>query len=77
MLQQFFDSQPDPRDARARAESVHALRRLSTPDEVANLALWLASDESSFASGQSFVLDGGLTAGRSFDLSGPGMARFS
>ncbi|HEX3188655.1 MAG TPA: SDR family oxidoreductase [Streptosporangiaceae bacterium] len=76
MLQQFFDSQPDPRDARARAESVHALRRLSTPDEVANLALWLASDESSFASGQSFVLDGGLTAGRSFGLSGPGMARF-
>jgi len=70
MLQQFFDSQPDPRDARARAESVHALRRLSTPEEVANLALWLASEESSFASGQSFVLDGGLTAGRSFDLSG-------
>jgi meso-butanediol dehydrogenase/(S,S)-butanediol dehydrogenase/diacetyl reductase len=68
MLQQFFDSQPDPRDARARAESAHALRRLSTPDEVANLALWLASEESSFASGQTFVLDGGLTAGRSFDL---------
>jgi len=75
MLRQFFDSQPDPRDARARAESVHALRRLSTPDEVANLALWLASDESSFASGQSFVLDGGLTVGRSFNLSGPGMAK--
>jgi NAD(P)-dependent dehydrogenase (short-subunit alcohol dehydrogenase family) len=45
-------------------------RRLSTPGEVANLALWLASEESSFASGQTFVLDGGLTAGRSFDLSG-------
>jgi NAD(P)-dependent dehydrogenase (short-subunit alcohol dehydrogenase family) len=69
MLQQFFDSQPDPRDARAKAESAHALRRLSTPDEVANLALWLASEESSFASGQAFVLDGELTAGRSFDLS--------
>lgn len=73
MLQQFFDSQPDPRDARARAEAVHALRRLSTPGEVANLALWLASEESSFASGQSFVLDGGLTAGRSFELSGSGV----
>jgi len=70
MLQQFFDSQADPRDARARAESAHALRRLSTPDEVASLALWLASEESSFASGHSFVLDGGLTAGRSFNLSG-------
>ena len=73
MLQQFFDRQPDPRDARARAESAHPLRRLSTPDEVANLALWLASEESSFASGHSFVLDGGLTAGRSFDLSGTGV----
>jgi meso-butanediol dehydrogenase / (S,S)-butanediol dehydrogenase / diacetyl reductase len=72
MLQQFFDSQPDPQDARERAESAHALRRLSTPGEVANLALWLASEESSFASGQTFVLDGGLTAGRSFDLFGSG-----
>lgn len=73
MLEQFFDSQPDPQDARARAASAHALRRLSTPGEVANLALWLASEESSFASGQTFVLDGGLTAGRSFDLSGSGV----
>jgi NAD(P)-dependent dehydrogenase (short-subunit alcohol dehydrogenase family) len=43
---------------------MHALGRISTPEEVAALAAWLASDEASFASGQAFVLDGGLLAGR-------------
>ena len=40
----------------------HALRRLGKPDEIANAALWLASDESSFVSGESIVVDGGLRA---------------
>jgi NAD(P)-dependent dehydrogenase (short-subunit alcohol dehydrogenase family) len=31
---------------------------------VAALAAWLASDEASFATGQAYTLDGGLTAGR-------------
>jgi meso-butanediol dehydrogenase/(S,S)-butanediol dehydrogenase/diacetyl reductase len=68
MLEQFYDAQPDPAAARAQAEGVHALRRISTPDDVAGLAVWLSSDEASFATGQSFVLDGGATAGRTFDL---------
>jgi NAD(P)-dependent dehydrogenase (short-subunit alcohol dehydrogenase family) len=69
MIEQFFDSQADPDGARDKASCMHALHRLSTPQDIANLALWLASDESSFASGQSYVLDGGLTAGRTFDIS--------
>lgn len=36
------------------------LRRCGTAHDVAELALWLASDESSYASGAEFVLDGGL-----------------
>ena len=41
----------------------YPLRRLGTPDDVAKLALFLASDESSFITGTVIVIDGGLTAG--------------
>lgn len=37
-------------------------RRSADPAEIANLALYLASDESSFSSGSEFVADGGVTA---------------
>jgi NAD(P)-dependent dehydrogenase (short-subunit alcohol dehydrogenase family) len=39
------------------------LQRLGKPEEVAELALFLASDKAAFATGQSYVLDGGETAG--------------
>ena len=38
------------------------LGRTASPDEVAKLALWLACDESAYATGAEFVLDGGFTA---------------
>lgn len=37
------------------------LRRIGQPEDIASLALWLASDASSFATGETFVVDGGLT----------------
>lgn len=40
----------------------HPAGRFGKPEDVAQLALWLASEESSFATGQCFCLDGGLTA---------------
>lgn len=39
------------------------LGRIGQPQEIASLALWLASDASSFATGETFVVDGGLTLG--------------
>lgn len=43
-------------------QTQHALQRLGKPEEVASLALWLASDESSFATGTYFPIDGGYLA---------------
>lgn len=39
------------------------LRRIGTPEDAANLVLFLASDESSFCTGAEFTLDGGGLAG--------------
>ncbi len=47
---------------RDAVREVHPMRRYGTPDDVANLVHWLASDEARYASGQLWVLDGGLTA---------------
>lgn len=38
------------------------VRRIAKPEEVSNLVLYLASDESSYSTGAEFVVDGGLTA---------------
>ena len=40
-------------------EALHPLGRMGQPDEVAALAVYLGSDESAFATGAQFVLDGG------------------
>lgn len=38
------------------------LKRVSQPEEVSQLVVYLASDESSYSTGSEFVVDGGLTA---------------
>ena len=39
------------------------LGRIAQPEEIANAALFLASNEASFVTGSVLVVDGGLTAG--------------
>jgi NAD(P)-dependent dehydrogenase (short-subunit alcohol dehydrogenase family) len=41
----------------------HPLRRIGTPEEVAELAAFLASDKSAFCTGGDYLVDGGLLAG--------------
>jgi 3(or 17)beta-hydroxysteroid dehydrogenase len=51
-----------PDAARARITRDIPLGRLGTPAEVADLCVYLLSDESSFVTGAEFAIDGGLTA---------------
>lgn len=62
MLEAGIDLAKDPEKAKADAIARHAAGRFGKPEDVAALALWLASDASSFATGQCYTIDGGLTA---------------
>ncbi|MDX3933032.1 MAG: SDR family NAD(P)-dependent oxidoreductase [Stenotrophomonas sp.] len=53
--------QMDPK-VRATLEGRHALKRLGTPEEVAALVAWLASDAASLATGTYYAIDGGYLA---------------
>jgi NAD(P)-dependent dehydrogenase (short-subunit alcohol dehydrogenase family) len=52
-------------EARAYVEGLHALKRLASPEEIAQSALYLASDMASFVTGSTFVADGGISMARS------------
>jgi dehydrogenase/reductase SDR family protein 4 len=45
-----------------RIEQTQPIPRIGEPDEIAGIALYLASEEASFVTGQCFVIDGGATA---------------
>jgi NAD(P)-dependent dehydrogenase (short-subunit alcohol dehydrogenase family) len=59
---QVLERSADPETLRAAWVKMHPLGRLGTPRDVANGALYLASDESSWVTGQCLVIDGGLMA---------------
>jgi len=62
MLAAGFDLAADPAAAKQDAIARHPVRRFGQPGDIAAMAVWLASDEAGFATGQLYTVDGGLTA---------------
>lgn len=62
MIEKYFSATPDPAAARAEMEGAYPGKRIAQPREVAMAVRFLASDEASFISGISIIVDGGLTA---------------
>ncbi len=62
LLQAYFDRADEPRRAKAEIEALHPIGRLGRPEDIAEAALFLASDAASFITGTYLVVDGGLTA---------------
>lgn len=51
-------------EAQAFVRGLHALKRIARPEEIAQAALFLASDASSFVTGQAILADGGVSINR-------------
>ncbi len=58
----FIKNAPDPAAARRDRIALHPIGRLGQPHDVAGMAVYLASDESSWVTGAAFPVDGGFTA---------------
>ena len=62
MLLEIFGSE----EALDEMSAVHPIGRLGRPEEIADAVAWLFSERSSYYTGQSLILDGGLTAQRPY-----------
>jgi len=62
MLQSFFGESGDIESLKQAVRDVHPIRSYGEPEDIANLVNWLAGDEARYASGQLWVIDGGLSA---------------
>ncbi|OIB57607.1 SDR family NAD(P)-dependent oxidoreductase [Natrialba sp. SSL1] len=62
LLDQYLATRDDPEAAREKMAEEYPLKRLATPEEIADAILFLASDEASFVTGHGLVVDGGFSA---------------
>lgn len=59
-----YDRYPDPAEARRRNAARHPLERIGTPEEVADLALFLVSPQARWITGAIYAIDGGASVTR-------------
>jgi NAD(P)-dependent dehydrogenase (short-subunit alcohol dehydrogenase family) len=62
LIQQYFESTPDPDEARRKLLDSIPMKRLASPEDVARAVLFLASDHASYVTGTCLAVDGGLMA---------------
>ena len=55
----FIESLGDPEPFKDALAKIHPVRHRGTPEDIAGLAAWLASDEARFVTGQVWTVDGG------------------
>ena len=60
-LQERIKAHGDPEEGRRMFLARQPTGKLATPEEIAPIVVYLASDESRFATGQAFAIDGGIT----------------
>jgi len=60
--QKWFDSFPDPETERQRTIDLHPVKKIGSPEEIGAWCVFLASEYASFASGVTYLIDGGRTA---------------
>lgn len=58
----MFAQAPNPDEMRRALNARSPMNRMGRPEEIANMIVWLASDEASFATGSVFTVDGGTSA---------------
>ena len=63
IAKQLFANVPNPDEARRHRVSLIPMGRAGTPQEIAHLAVYLASDESAWVTGAALPIDGGQAAG--------------
>jgi NAD(P)-dependent dehydrogenase (short-subunit alcohol dehydrogenase family) len=62
MLRDWINADPNPQQLEQTQKTPVLMKRFGTPEEIAEVALFLASDASSFMTGAVIVADGGATA---------------
>lgn len=60
--QKWFDSFEDPETERQRTIDLHPVKKIGSPEEIGAWCVFLSSEYASFASGVTYLIDGGRTA---------------